>query len=66
MLVYFCRDKLKVASEELQKKKAYIDSLEPKVSSSGEWIKEIIALIDEWAVLSCGAVYYVLLSGSNF
>ena len=36
MLVYFCRDKLKVASEELQKKKAYIDSLEPKVSSSGE------------------------------
>ena len=52
MLVYICRDKLKVASEELQKKKAYIDSLEPKVSSSGEWIKDIITLIDEWKLLS--------------
>ena len=33
-----CRDRLKIANEELQKKKAYIDSLEPKVSSSGEGI----------------------------
>ena len=32
------RDRLKIANEELQKKKAYIDSLEPKVSSSGEGI----------------------------
>lgn len=31
-----CSDKLKVANDELQKKKAYIDSLEPKVSSSGK------------------------------
>ena len=35
-LIFYYRDKLKVASDELQKKKAYIDSLEPKVSSSGE------------------------------
>ncbi|XP_020631473.1 protein Hook homolog 3-like [Orbicella faveolata] len=34
-------DKLKVASEELQKKKAYIDSLEPKVSSSAEKVNEL-------------------------
>ena len=33
-----CSDKLKVANDELQKKKAYIDSLEPKVSSSGKRI----------------------------
>ena len=36
LLLYPCRDKLKIASDELQKKKAYIDSLEPKVSSSGK------------------------------
>jgi len=33
-------------SEELQKKNAYIDSLGLKVSSSGEYSKEIIMLID--------------------
>ena len=42
MLIHSCRDKLKVASDELQKKKAYIDSLEPKVSSSGKGIEEMI------------------------
>lgn len=31
------RDKLKEANEQLQLKKAYIDSLEPKVSSSGKY-----------------------------
>ena len=36
ILVWSFRDKLKVANEELQKKKAYIDSLEPKVNSSGK------------------------------
>ena len=67
MLVYFCRDKLKVASEELQKKKAYIDSLEPKVSSSGEWIIDILTIIDKWRLLSGTFLWYkAVQSGSNF
>ena len=67
MLVYFCRDKLRVASEELQKKKAYIDSLEPKVSSSGEWIIDILTIIDKWKLLSSTFLWYkAVQSGCNF
>ncbi|KAL9950637.1 hypothetical protein ACROYT_G043164 [Oculina patagonica] len=40
-------DKLKVASDELQKKKAYIDSLEPKVSSSAEKVNELQELLNK-------------------
>ncbi|KAJ7386508.1 Protein Hook 3 [Desmophyllum pertusum] len=40
-------DKLRVASEELQKKKAYIDSLEPKVSSSAEKVNELQELLNK-------------------
>ena len=36
MFLISCRDKLRVANEELQKKKTYIESLEPKVSSTSE------------------------------
>ncbi|XP_068726977.1 protein Hook homolog isoform X1 [Montipora capricornis] len=40
-------DKLKIASDELQKKKAYIDSLEPKVSSSAEKVTELQELLNK-------------------
>lgn len=40
-------DKLKVANDELQKKKAYIDSLEPKVSSSAEKVTELQELLNK-------------------
>lgn len=40
-------DKLKVANEELQKKKAYIDSLEPKVNSSAEKVTELEELLNK-------------------
>lgn len=40
-------DKLKVANDELQKKKAYIDSLEPKVSSSAEKVNELQELLNK-------------------
>ena len=38
------RDKLKEAHEELQKKKAYIDSLEPKAQSSCKHVGNILYL----------------------
>lgn len=40
-------DRLKVANDELQKKKAYIDSLEPKVSSSAEKVNELQELLNK-------------------
>lgn len=40
-------DKLRVANEELQKKKAYIESLEPKVSSTTEKVNELQELLNK-------------------
>ncbi|CAH3028392.1 unnamed protein product [Porites evermanni] len=40
-------DKLRVANEELQKKKTYIESLEPKVSSTTEKVNELQELLNK-------------------